>query len=73
MKRGDVMSQNIEPTPEDFAAVREGGSLDDDAVAGERYRLAQAHAMLRIFREGHGRDAETAEELGAWLEQRRTP
>jgi hypothetical protein len=63
--------KKIEPTPEDIAAVRRdhSGSLDDDAVAGELDRLAQAQAMLRMFREANGRDAETAEELAAWLDE----
>lgn len=59
----------IKPTQEDYDAVKakHTGSLDDDAVAAHQYRLAQAHAMLRMFREANGRDAVTSEELGNWL------
>ncbi|MBV8950695.1 MAG: hypothetical protein JOZ99_07460 [Actinobacteria bacterium] len=61
----------VTPMPEDFAAVERSqpwsGSLDDDAALAERYRRAQGQALLRMFREKHGREAETMEELMAWV------
>ena len=60
-----------EPTAEDDAAAGQAArSLDDDAVAGERYGVAQARALLRSFREDTGRDAQTIGELAEWVSRR---
>jgi hypothetical protein len=34
----------------------------------KRYRRLQARALLKLFRQANGRDAETIEELGAWAQ-----
>jgi hypothetical protein len=55
MKRKPTKSnpQEINPDPEDYAAVRrEYGPLPanaSDAECGKRYRTAQAHKLIRLY------------------------
>ena len=57
-------------TAEDRAAAEAAAGAADDAVAGEGYGVAKARALLRMFREDTGRDAETARELAEWIIRR---
>lgn len=38
----------------------------EDSTLGERYRLWQAEHLLHLFRDVHGRDAMSMEELNDW-------
>jgi hypothetical protein len=58
------------PTAEDRAAAEAAVAAADDAVATERYGVGKARALLRMFREDTGRDAETARELAEWIIRR---
>lgn len=59
-----------EPTAEDDTAGQTAESSDDDPVAAEQYGVAKARALLRMFREDTGRDAETVTELADWVSRR---
>jgi hypothetical protein len=39
---------------------------DSETAAAELYRLAQATALIRLYRESEGRDAGSPEALRAW-------
>jgi hypothetical protein len=62
--------------PDGDAAVEEGASAQqvtrsyDRTAAAERYGVAQARALLHMFREETGRDAKTADELAEWIIRR---
>jgi hypothetical protein len=44
---------------------------ESDKAAAHLYRLAQATALLRLYREAHGHHAQSTEALAAWIERRR--
>jgi hypothetical protein len=68
---GEAEPREAESTAEDHAAAgHAAGSSSDDDVAGERYGVAQARALLRRFREDTGRDPETASELAELMIRR---
>jgi hypothetical protein len=41
-----------------------------EAAAAQVFRLAQAHALLRLYRESVGRDAESTDDLLRWVAAR---
>ncbi len=43
--------------------------VTSDQASAELYRLAQAAVVLRLYRETHGYDAPTIEELYAWVDR----
>jgi hypothetical protein len=51
-------------------AAAEAAAGAADAVAAERYGVGKARALLRMFREDTGRDAQTAGELAEWIIRR---
>jgi len=57
-------------TAEDPAAGQAAAGADDDAGAAEEYGAGKARALLRMFREDTGRDAENANELAEWMIRR---
>jgi hypothetical protein len=59
-----------EQTAEDPAAGQAAAGADDDAAPAEEYGVDKARALLRMFREDTGRDAETAHELAEWIIRR---
>ena len=59
-----------EPTTEQPEPAREDAESADDAATGEGYGVAKARALLRMFREDTGRNAESARELTEWMIRR---
>ena len=58
------------PTAEDPAAAQAAAGAADGTAAAEGYGVAKARALLRMFREDTGRNAETARELAEWIIRR---
>ena len=55
---------------EERASAQQVARSYDRTAAAERYGVAQARALLRMFREDTGRDAKTADELAEWIVRR---
>jgi plasmid replication initiation protein len=43
--------------------------IESERAAAELYRLAQATALLRLYRDHEGREAQTCEEVSEWAQQ----